>query len=83
MDIQGFVTSHDDAMHRLFREQLDQNDYEILIGDIATRLATVFASLKVKLRNLLMEESPCLCPRCSLESRVPLHKKHVQLASSV
>ena len=46
VDIQGFVTANDDAMHRLFRENIDQGDYELLINDIATRLATVFASLK-------------------------------------
>ncbi|CAI5500707.1 unnamed protein product [Closterium sp. Naga37s-1] len=46
VDIQGYVTEHDSALVELFKEDISTREYELLIDDIATRLSTVFASMK-------------------------------------
>ncbi|CAI5475371.1 unnamed protein product [Closterium sp. Yama58-4] len=40
------LTEHDSALVGLFKEDISTREYELLIDDIATRLSTVFASLK-------------------------------------
>eukprot|EP00475_Leptophrys_vorax_P027310 TRINITY_DN3892_c0_g1_i1.p1 TRINITY_DN3892_c0_g1~~TRINITY_DN3892_c0_g1_i1.p1 ORF type:complete len:678 (+),score=65.01 TRINITY_DN3892_c0_g1_i1:64-2097(+) len=46
VDVQGFITEHENAVVTLFQENIRTQDYELVIDEVATRLATVFASLK-------------------------------------
>ena len=53
--MQGFVTDHDKALEELFTETAEGSmKYNSCINMMATRIATVFASMKVLL-------FPCLC----------------------
>lgn len=46
--LQGFTTDNDGALEKLFGEHSEgTRDYDACIETIATRLSTVFASLKV------------------------------------
>ncbi|NBV43142.1 hypothetical protein EBR96_10315, partial [bacterium] len=44
---QGFVTDNGDALMSLFSNEINGREYERTIHEVASRLATVFASLKV------------------------------------
>lgn len=47
MDTQGFVTDNERALEELFRENAENSrKYDICLNTMATRIATVFASLK-------------------------------------
>jgi len=49
--VQGFTTDNDVALEQLFGEHSEgTRDYDACIETIATRLSTVFASLKVLAR---------------------------------
>lgn len=51
---QGFITDHEMAMEELFGENVESSrKYDACLNTMATRIATVFASLRV-LNNCLM-----------------------------
>lgn len=46
--LQGFLTDHDSALEDLFGEDAgNSRKFEVCLSTMATRIATVFASLKV------------------------------------
>ncbi|KAE8685091.1 putative protein transport Sec1b [Hibiscus syriacus] len=48
VDSQAFITDHDSALVELFSEDAEKSkNFEILLNVMATRIATVFASLKI------------------------------------
>lgn len=60
--MQGFVTDHDKALEELFTENAEGSmNYNSCINTMATRIATVFASMKVPFHFMLFAKSlyPC------------------------
>lgn len=46
--MQGFITDHDTALEELFAEDAEKSrKFDFCLNTMATRIATVFASLKV------------------------------------
>ena len=46
--MQGFITDHETALEELFSEDAEKSrKFEVCLNTMATRIATVFASLKV------------------------------------
>ncbi|KAF7013511.1 hypothetical protein CFC21_027593 [Triticum aestivum] len=55
IDSQGFVTDHDKALEELFTENAEGSmNYNSCINTMATRIATVFASMKTETCELLI-----------------------------
>lgn len=62
---QGFLTDHEQALETLYAEDADKSrHFDICLNMMATRIATVFASLKVNflLVSLCFAHTGCLFP---------------------
>lgn len=52
IDSQGFITDHDKALEELFSEDAEgSHKYNACLNTMATRIATVFASLRLNILN--------------------------------
>lgn len=81
--LQGFVTDHERALEELFGEnaELSQN-YNACINTMATRIATVFASLRVislSLSRPPLSLSLCSCLYMYVFQRKDLNSTHTAI----
>lgn len=54
--MQGFITDHETALEELFSEDAEKSrKFEVCLNTMATRIATVFASLKVWIYKKLVK----------------------------
>lgn len=60
--MQGFLTDHDNALEELFAENGEGSvNYNSCINTMATRIATVFASMRVFFHFMLSAKSLYSC----------------------
>nr|KAJ0196031.1 hypothetical protein LSAT_V11C700345870 [Lactuca sativa] len=58
---QVFVTDHERALEELYGDDADTTpEYDVCLREMAIRVATVFASLKVKSKNFYRGSTSCV-----------------------